>query len=81
MPLAREAFERTEYKALSAPRREQYDIRMGYVEFTQEDYAAAYDRFSRIGSRSEYADHALYYRPISTMPRGVTTGPSRVSRS
>ncbi len=62
MSLAREAFERTEYKALSAPRREQYDIRMGYVEFTQGDYAAAYDRFSRIGSRSEYADHALYYR-------------------
>ena len=59
---AREAFERTEYKALSAPRREQYDIRMGYVEFTDGDYEAAYGHFDRIGSRSEYADHALYYK-------------------
>jgi len=59
---AREAFERTEYRALSAPRREQYDIRMGYVEFTDGDYEAAYGHFDRIGSRSEYADHALYYK-------------------
>ena len=31
MKLAREAFERVEYKALSTSRREQYDVRMGYV--------------------------------------------------
>ena len=61
MPRAREAFERTNYNALSAPRREQYDIRMGYVEFSEGDYKAAYEHFDRIGSRSEYADHARYY--------------------
>ncbi len=58
----REAFEKTEYKALSASRREQYDIRMGYVEFAEEDYPKAYGYFDRIGSRSEYADHACYYK-------------------
>ena len=62
MKLAREALERVEYKALSAPRREQYDIRMGYVAFTEGDYRAAYDYFERIPARSEYADHALYYK-------------------
>ena len=62
MKKAREAFEKTEYKALSASRREQYDIRMGYVEFAEEDYPKAYGYFDRIGSRSEYADHACYYK-------------------
>ena len=62
MEKAREAFEQTDYKALSAPRREQYDIRMGYVAFAEGDYRKAYDYFDRIGSRSEYADHARYYK-------------------
>lgn len=62
MPKAREAFERTLYKALSTPRREQFDIRMGYVEFADGDYKRAYDYFDRIGSRSEYVDHARYYK-------------------
>jgi len=60
MEKAREAFAQTDYKALSAPRREQYDIRMGYVAFAGGDYRKAYDYFDRIGSRSEYADHARY---------------------
>ena len=62
MEKAREAFAQTDYKALSAPRREQYDIRMGYVAFAGGDYRKAYDYFDRIGSRSEYADHARYYK-------------------
>ena len=62
MEKAREAFAQTDYKALSAPRREQYDIRMGYVAFAEGDYRKAYDYFDRIGSRSEYADHARYYK-------------------
>ena len=62
MKRAREAFERTEYKALDASRRERYDIRMGYVEFTDGEYAAAYEHFDRIPSRSEYIDHARYYK-------------------
>ena len=62
MDRARDAFERTDYRTLSPQRREQYDIRMGYVEFTEGDYRKAYEHFDRIGSRSEYADHARYYR-------------------
>ena len=62
MRRAREAFGRTDYRALSPSRREQYDIRMGYVEFADGDYGAAYGHFDKIGSQSEYADHALYYK-------------------
>lgn len=62
MKRAKEAFEKTDYKALSPSRREQYDIRMGYVAFSEGDYRRAYDYFDRIGSKSEYADHALYYK-------------------
>lgn len=62
MKRAREAFERTEYKALDAPRRERYDIRMGYVEFRDGRYSAAYELFDRIPARSEYIDHARYYK-------------------
>ena len=59
---AREYFGRTDYKALDRSRREQYDVRMGYVAFTDGDYAKAYDYFDRIGSRSRYIDHAIYYK-------------------
>lgn len=62
MKRAREAFEKTDYKALNRPRREQYDVRMGYVEFTDGNYAGAFGYFDRIDPQSEYADHALYYK-------------------
>lgn len=62
MVLARQAFRVTDYKALSASRREQFDIRMGCVEFADGNYDLAYDYFDRIGPRSKYADHALYYK-------------------
>lgn len=70
MKRAREYFEQTDYRSLSVPRREQYDIRMGYVAFTEGDYDKAYDHFGRIGSRSEYADHALYYRSYIDYAKG-----------
>lgn len=60
--LAREAFRKTDYKALSASRREQFDIRMGCVEFADGNYDLAYGYFDRIGPRSRYFDHALYYK-------------------
>lgn len=59
---AREYFDKTDYRSLSPQRREQYDIRMGTVEFADGNYRKAYEHFDRIGSRSEYADHALYYK-------------------
>ena len=62
MKRAREAFEKTDYKALGRARKEQYDVRMGYVEFTDGDYDKAVGYFDRIGPQSEYADHALYYK-------------------
>jgi len=62
MKQAREVFRKTDYKALSSPRREQYDIRMGCVEFAEGNRTLAYDYFNRIGARSKYADHALYYK-------------------
>ncbi len=62
MRRAREAFEKTDYKALNSPRKEQYNIRMGYVEFTDGNYDDAFGYFDRIGPQSEYADHALYYK-------------------
>ena len=62
MKRAREAFEKTDYKALSRSRKEQYDVRMGYVEFTDGNYDKAFGYFDRIGPQSEYADHARYYK-------------------
>lgn len=62
MPRAKEWFGKTDYRRLSAARRAQYDVRMGYVAFSEGDYRRAYDHFDRIGVRSEYADHALYYK-------------------
>lgn len=59
--LARETFARVDYEALSPARREQYDIRMGYVCFAEGDYDRAYGYFADVDSRSEYADHARYY--------------------
>lgn len=62
MRRAEEWFRKTDYDALNPARREQYDIRMGYAAFTAGDLRRAYDYFDRIGSRSEYGDHALYYK-------------------
>lgn len=58
---AREAFERVDYDALDGRDRERYDVRRGYIAFAGGDYRSANVYFSRIGSGSEYADHALYY--------------------
>lgn len=62
MKRAQEEFLKTNYKSLSPSRKEQYNVRMGYVEFSRGDYAKAYEYFDRVGSRSEYADHANYYK-------------------
>ncbi len=62
MAKAREAFERCDYKALPRDERQRYDLRMGYVAFSAKEYKEADDYFARIDARSEYADHATYYR-------------------
>ena len=85
MEKAREAFAQTDYKALSAPRREQYDIRMGYIRFQQGDYDDALRYFRRIPSPSEYSDHALYYISYIAYARGdnaaARAGFTELSRS
>ena len=85
MEKAREAFAQTDYKALSAPRREQYDIRMGYIRFQQGDYDDALRYFRRIPSPGEYSDHALYYISYIAYVRGdnatARAGFTELSRS
>lgn len=72
MRRAEEWFGKTDYRSLNARRREQYDVRMGYAAFTEGDYRRAYDYFDRIGSRSEYGDHALYYKSYIDYAEGKT---------
>lgn len=50
------------YRALDRTRREQYDLRMGYIEFGRDDYDRAMTYFDRINPQSEFYDHALYYK-------------------
>lgn len=69
---AREAFAATDYRRLTAQRRVQYDVRMGYVAFMEGDYAEAYAHFDRVPARSEYADHASYYRAYIDYAEGRT---------
>ncbi len=59
---ARACFDKVERDALAPSRREQYDIRLGYLEFGDGNYAEAYRHFSQIGPESTYGSHALYYR-------------------
>ncbi len=63
-------FRRTDRRALSPSRREQYDMRRGYVLFTQGDYDEAYACFDRIPDNSEYAAHALYHRSYIDYAQG-----------
>ena len=55
-------FESVNYKALNRTQREQYDLRMGYIEFIRDNYDKALSYFDRISPASEYFDHALYYK-------------------
>ncbi|MDE6069690.1 MAG: tetratricopeptide repeat protein [Alistipes sp.] len=70
MRRARESFAAVDYAALSATRREQFDIRMGYAEFADRNFDRAYRYFDRIPKESEYADHALYYKSYIDYLRG-----------
>ena len=62
MDEARRYFSQCSYKALSAHQKERYDIRMGYVAFTESNYREAYSYFERIDPKSSVADHATYYK-------------------
>ncbi len=82
---ALETFETTDYRALDAGNRTQYDIRRGYLEFASDRYDEAYRYFERIDPRCEYGDHALYYKSYIDYTRGdyakARTGFERLMRS
>lgn len=77
MQRAAKYFQMTEYGSLSASRREQYDIRMGYVEFSNHNYQKASEYFRHISSKSEYYDHALYYQSYIDYVNGDVTKAKR----
>lgn len=55
-------FRRTDRSGLNPSRREQYDFRCGYIAFVEGNHAEMYEHLNRIPSKSELADHALYYK-------------------
>ena len=67
---AREEFTNVNYKILTPDQREKYDVRMGYIEFLDKNYDAAYEYFDKLGVGSEYADHATYYKSYIGYTRG-----------
>lgn len=58
---ASEIFTHVDYKALDKVEKERYDIRMGYICFSNGDYKQAEEYLSRITAKSNYYPHALYY--------------------
>lgn len=54
-------FADVDYKSLDSRSRERYDMRMGYIRFTEGDYLRAKTHLSKVSKVSEYYPHALYY--------------------
>lgn len=67
---ALESFGRVNYRALDKTQREQYDLRMGYIEFGKDNYDQALVYFDRIDPQGEFYDHALYYKSYIAYARG-----------
>lgn len=58
------------YKSLNRLNREKYDIRMGYITFMGGQYDEAYKYLGKLTPKSEYYDHALYYKSYIDYVRG-----------
>ncbi|MFR9504122.1 MAG: tetratricopeptide repeat protein [Rikenellaceae bacterium] len=58
---AREEFKRVNYTSLNSLEREEYNIRMGYIEFLNRDYNEAKGYLMAIDEKSDVYHHALYY--------------------
>lgn len=54
-------FAEVDYKALDTRERERYDMRMGYIRFTEADYPRAKTHLKRVSKISDYYPHAQYY--------------------
>ena len=78
---ARAEFATVNYDRLSERQKEKYDMRMGYIEFLDGDYDAAYTYFARIPASSEYGDHAHYYIAYIEYTRGNYAEAKRIFTS
>jgi predicted negative regulator of RcsB-dependent stress response len=58
------------YNTLTQADREQYNLRMGYIEFLEENYNSALGYFDRISPLSDLADHATYYKSYIAYTEG-----------
>lgn len=58
---AKQQFLKLGYKGLTTEDKEQYDLRMGYIEFMEKRYDKATEYFDRISAVGALADHAKYY--------------------
>ncbi|MBR5820337.1 MAG: tetratricopeptide repeat protein [Alistipes sp.] len=67
---ARQHFAACAYNGLSPEEQERYNMRMGYLAFSEGHYAEAYPYFERIDPKSDVADHATYYRAYMDYARG-----------
>ncbi len=67
---ARKEFSNVNYSILTQEQREKYDVRMGYIEFLDKNYDAAYKHFDKVSLGGEFADHAVYYKSYIEYVRG-----------
>ena len=67
---AKAELQKVYYDRLDAQNKERYDLRMGYMAFTDGNYDDANHYFSRIAPGSEYGDHALYYKSYMSYAAG-----------
>lgn len=63
-------FASVDYRLLDASQRERYDVRVGYIRLKQGRLSESDERFSQISSKSEYVDHAVYYRAYIDYKQG-----------
>lgn len=70
MENAKAELSKVHYERLDAQNREKYDLRMGYMAFTEGNYDEAAKYFGRIASGTEYGDHALYYKSYMAYAAG-----------
>ncbi|MBQ4127125.1 MAG: tetratricopeptide repeat protein, partial [Alistipes sp.] len=67
---AKAELSKVRYEHLDPQNREKYDLRMGYMAFTEGDYEQAGKYFGRIAPGTEYGDHALYYKSYMAYAAG-----------
>ncbi len=64
-----EELQKVVYKSLTPQQKDRYDLRMGYMAFSKNDYPTAEQYFSRISIEGDYGDHATYYKSYMAYAR------------